>query len=87
VVVILSEEFISKKHPMAELQLLMERHNKGGVQGAKEAVVMPVFYGVTLEKLKARADAYGESKDDRQRQRQRDLAALMGITGHRIDQV
>jgi hypothetical protein len=87
VIVMLSEDFIRKKHPMAELQLLMERHSKDGVHGTKKAVVMPVFYRGTLEKLSAAATAYGASKDEQQRQWQRDLAAVMGITGHRIDQV
>jgi hypothetical protein len=86
-VLILSEDFISKKYPMEELQLLLARNR----QGVK---LMPVFYDVLWENLSAKADRYkieageaGTEDPALKLQWYHDLQELKRITGFRPDQV
>jgi hypothetical protein len=99
VVLMLSEEFISKKYPMEELQLLLEWRwqDKAGLKLRKQgtrAELVPVFYDLTYQDLSQtiaehnRKAAQG-TEEDQQRMRQwvKDLKKLQGITGLRQDQV
>jgi hypothetical protein len=80
VVVVLSEAFISKKHPMQELHLLLDWRTKGS-----PALLYPVLHGIDHEALDKKAREY---KADPKKQRwAEDLRAISSITGTRPEQV
>jgi hypothetical protein len=90
VVLILSQEFISKKYPMEELQLLLEWRRAEG----SKMKLLPVFYAINYETLGEKVKEYksaaaGSSAEQLLRRQQwvEDLQGLQGITGLRKDQV
>jgi hypothetical protein len=56
VLLVLSEEFMSARYPMEELQLLLERRQKSLVPC--KAVLVPLFYGATLDDVNQKVQAY-----------------------------
>jgi hypothetical protein len=87
VVVVLTKHFISKKYPMEELHLLLERDRQG-----TRATLLPFFYGISTEDLGAKVEEYLKAPTDDEEQQlklqwAKDLTALGGITGPRPDQV
>jgi hypothetical protein len=92
VVLILSKEFVSKKYPMEELQLLMAWQKEGS-----PARLLPVLYHITFEELNEKVEEYkaallsggGVEGDEQCRLEQwvQDLTDLQRHTAFRKDQV
>jgi hypothetical protein len=55
VVLVLSEAFISRPYPMAELQLLLDRRQQ---HPSCEALLVPCFFGVEWKDVDAKANEY-----------------------------
>jgi hypothetical protein len=79
VVVVLSKEFISKKHSMEELQLLLERRSQGS-----PAKLLPVYLDITLDESRATQQEYAASGQPLQQHWARDLHELAAITAVRV---
>ena len=89
VVLLLSQEFISRRYPMEELQLLLEWRRQGS-----KAHLLPVYYSLTYDDLGTAIEKYGREARESSEAEQlpktqwvKDLERLQGITGIRMDQV
>jgi hypothetical protein len=83
VVLLLSEGFISDSGSMEQLRLLLERN-----RSATKAVLLPVFYGISLAEVKQKSAAYKDATRDAAKQQwAQDLATLARIRGVHLEQV
>jgi hypothetical protein len=81
VVLVLSEAFIGRPYPMAELQLLLDRRQQ---HPSCEALLVPCFFGVKWEDVNAKANKYktkcgNEQSEAQWRQWARDLAECLSM--------
>ena len=76
-VVVLSQDFVRKRHPMKEVAQLMAQQSSGSTQE-----ICPVLHGITCEQCDA-----ASLLDKDGRNLGHDLQQLLRITGIRDDQV
>jgi hypothetical protein len=87
VVLIISQEFVSKRYPMEELRLLLAWRGQGS-----KGVLLPVLYDLTYQDLlnmiaeynKEAAAASSSEEQALKRQWARDLGELAGITKDQV---